>query len=864
MRRFKISFLAVILALGFPVSSFGATEITLDSVSGHIGGDTVLAGYPLKFILRLTYTPGDSSKIAGISNGFEVYEKHGGNFYPALGDTIPAFQWGDVLDAGFYINMFSMTGTGSDTIGFSGASLAGGVPDGTSAPVWYIETGSNNDGDTLCIDSTFFRPASNWVWGIRRSGKSLDHVHPDWYGPYCFHVYQGNCMAPPFDVCVSDLYVDHCQLATYDFDAPHPLGGSVVYKIVSGPGSIDPATGVWSYMPSFSDLMAGPTTLTVEACDSVAPWMCDQCITSLHFTNNAPVFTDGCGYSRDVCRMPVTHQMTATDDCDSVSYILWDINPFPPVGPYSLDVNTGELSFKPAAGFYPVGDEYMTYTFTVAATDGVDTTAGCAVDFVVSCTEAYEVQIEKTHNAIQGQHEYVDVVIKKGAEDFAGYDLLMSYDRSALNFQSVIPGPLHRLCSDGGCGWEYFTYRTWFWPSYEPHFFWAGIVRTIALAELNNGANHPCCYMMNKPFVLFTLDFLVTDNRLFECQFAPISFFWADCNDNAFSSVSGDSLFIVLTVQNFEGNLIWDEGDDDLFPEDARIPGVGAPDYCLNPDPEKPSAIRFIDFINGGVDIVCADSIDDRGDINLNGVAHEIADATVFTNYFIYGLSAFHININGQVAATDCNADGLALTVGDLVYLVRVIVGDAPAYAKLTPVEATYAVDDQVVSVDRDMGAALVVVEGNAEPTLLAEQMEMKYAYNADENVTRILIWSPGGNGFSGNFLDAGGDVVSIELGSHDGAVVKTTQVPTDYALHQNYPNPFNPTTTISFSLPVASDYTVTVYNVRGRQVALMTGAREAGLIELEWDAADMASGVYFYRLDAGNFTATKKMVLMK
>ena len=60
----------------------------------------------------------------------------------------------------------------------------------------------------------------------------------------------------------------------------------------------------------------------------------------------------------------------------------------------------------------------------------------------------------------------------------------------------------------------------------------------------------------------------------------------------------------------------------------------------------------------GGIDIVCADSIDDRGDINLNGVANEVADAVLLGNYFVYGLSVFTINIEGQIAASDVNADG--------------------------------------------------------------------------------------------------------------------------------------------------------------------------------------------------------------
>ena len=79
----------------------------------------------------------------------------------------------------------------------------------------------------------------------------------------------------------------------------------------------------------------------------------------------------------------------------------------------------------------------------------------------------------------------------------------------------------------------------------------------------------------------------------------PIYFFWDDCGDNSISSVNGDTLYIDKAIYDFSGNLIWHEIYEDMFPENTRIPFVGAPDYCLNFDPEKPSPVRYIDFING-------------------------------------------------------------------------------------------------------------------------------------------------------------------------------------------------------------------------------------------------------------------------
>ncbi|MCC6963509.1 MAG: VCBS repeat-containing protein [candidate division Zixibacteria bacterium] len=89
-------------------------------------------------------------------------------------------------------------------------------------------------------------------------------------------------------------------------------------------------------------------------------------------------------------------------------------------------------------------------------------------------------------------------------------------------------------------------------------------------------------------------------------------------------------------------------------------------------------------------------------------------------------------------------------------------------------------------------------------------------------------------------------------------------------AILANYPNPFNPTTQISFALPKPAEVNLTIYNILGEKVVTLTeGARVAGVHSVTWDGRDsrgnnVASGVYFYRLDAGEFSATKKMLMMK
>ena len=98
---------------------------------------------------------------------------------------------------------------------------------------------------------------------------------------------------------------------------------------------------------------------------------------------------------------------------------------------------------------------------------------------------------------------------------------------------------------------------------------------------------------------------------------------------------------------------------------------------------------------------------------------------------------------------------------------------------------------------------------------------------------------------------------VTLTIGEND--------VFTDFVLHDNYPNPFNPQTTINYSLSQNADVIITVFDMKGSKITtLVNDNLSAGNYETTWDATEFNSGVYFYRLTAGNFVQTKKMVLMK
>ncbi len=91
------------------------------------------------------------------------------------------------------------------------------------------------------------------------------------------------------------------------------------------------------------------------------------------------------------------------------------------------------------------------------------------------------------------------------------------------------------------------------------------------------------------------------------------------------------------------------------------------------------------------------------------------------------------------------------------------------------------------------------------------------------------------------------------------------TAIPQAISLHQNYPNPFNPATKIGFELPKSSFAKLVVYDITGREIeTLVNEGLPAGTYEYEWDAVNLPSGVYFYKLSAGDFTETRKIILIK
>jgi hypothetical protein len=152
------------------------------------------------------------------------------------------------------------------------------------------------------------------------------------------------------------------------------------------------------------------------------------------------------------------------------------------------------------------------------------------------------------------------------------------------------------------------------------------------------------------------------------------------------------------------------------------------------------------------------------------------------------------------------------------------------------------------------------------------------YTYNANGNAALFIaeqwinsLWQPFNS--SSSTLDSAGNYIGIsgcKIIFHYKQTLLTSVfedmgTPASFQLYQNYPNPFNPSTIIKYRLSTASHVRITIVDLLGREVrTLLNEQKSAGSYQVSWNASGVPSGVYFYRLQAGSFTETQKLILLK
>ena len=178
--------------------------------------------------------------------------------------------------------------------------------------------------------------------------------------------------------------------------------------------------------------------------------------------------------------------------------------------------------------------------------------------------------------------------------------------------------------------------------------------------------------------------------------------------------------------------------------------------------------------------------------------------------------------------------------------------------------------DWRVISTDMVIRSALFLhetfVAGSAYGEIFLSSDNGETWATADTGLPLSSIWSLASND-SDLFVGTFGDGVWSRPLSELGLLPKEEieEVPTQFFLSQNYPNPFNPSTTISFTIPQSSIVNLKIFDLLGQEVETIVNERfDTGSYSRQWDATDQPSGVYFYRLQAGDFTETKKLILLR
>jgi len=738
--------------------------------------------------------------------------------------------------------------------------------------------------------------------------------------------------------------------AANDADATDADGAPpITFYLASGPGSVDPSTGAWSYTPLCSDVPSfqvcigafdagkSPGQCTQSACFTVnvspAPLSIQCSNQSGHWgtvLSFSPTLAGGCPpYSLSIVSGPgeidgqtwdwpsgcgdvgcqsvtlrVTDAVQGTQDCTfqaCVTNTVPTCSAIPPSLPGAGGVHTVDLgdliqadgdaltyayvSGLPGTWAAPtiVGDQFSatrpggdgaSYTVVYTVSDGCATVT-CSFDVIFEnpCIKIVKQGTDSAYGCwFNGTTATVCVVASAGAvpDDAGGYDFLICYDQSGLSFLGASGGPE---------GWEYFTYRTGLFGGNCGGGCPDGYVRLVSIADMNNGNPVDPADLNLDDKVLACMSFYVTSDRNFINSCLHVGFCSFDCGDNSVSSASGDTLWVPRDGVNFHPEYSCDGNNKpgiEVLPEISFCPGA----ICVCEPP------------------------DDRGDINLNGIANEIGDAVLFTNYFIYGSSVWTPPYEAvQHLATDINDDGIVLTVADLIYLIRIITGDEQPFPpgtgngspKLSPyansVDVTSDVSNGAISVRTnssvEVGAALLVFRYSdltVGAPVLSNNSGLEIRSNAANGELRVLVYgsveaagsrlSSGANSLVTIPVSGNGSIELVEsqFSDYNGALLSvnsaSTVLPKEYSLLQNYPNPFNAGTVIPFSLVEESEYSLTIYNVAGQSVRTFNGTG-IGNVSVTWDGrtvegTEVASGMYFYRVTAGAFTATKKMVLLK
>lgn len=344
---FIASLLAVLALLGAERVHAQNGVIEIAKVDGQTSGDAINANWPeIRFVLRYRNTTGER---VNVYNSWQISSPDGAVWLDSHLDTLGPFSGGQSLFTAYFQNangVFSGDGYPTpDTLGYSGAGaysnpssmLPAGFSDTVLAIRLSMGPASVNNGKHICIDSASRQPfdptppivSNRWHW---QSGTDPLWSTPEFVGSpgvyvpgngYCFTLYQCSNMPPIITNCPAMISGSYCMPMRFDFDAMDAEWDPYTFELVSGPGSIDPATGVWTWDNiKASDI--GLHTLVVRArdtgpCSSAGP----SCGINVNVTAGVVDITGGFGLTSLRTGEIVQSQMTVDPaDCPADAWTV--------------------------------------------------------------------------------------------------------------------------------------------------------------------------------------------------------------------------------------------------------------------------------------------------------------------------------------------------------------------------------------------------------------------------------------------------------------------------------------------------------------------------------------------------------------
>lgn len=385
------------------------------------------------------------------------------------------------------------------------------------------------------------------------------------------------------------------------------------------------------------------------------------------------------------------------------------------------------------------------------------------------------VSIDSAKAATFGSKLEVPVrLLNANLSDVVKFNFLILFDPNFLQLSNVA-SPRDDF-SGMNCHWEDFSYYPGNLADCGDSACPTGVVGVSGYAITDSVRNEKCLENRTDS-VLFTMNFNVSNNYTYECDSSYLDLIWFDCDDNTITMKSpedtSDGSNLHLGVDGVYKNEML-QFDVDSFPSTTGVTGQC---FILTDS----DILKGIDFYGGKVTMACNWIKETTGDVNLNEISNEESDYKLFYDYFLFGTSVFTVNIAAQIANTDVNYDGQTLGLDDLVYLDRIIIGDALPFNKLNSNQkAVIQIDPSTQKVyllsDAQIKHIWLQVGGDIVPH--SKSPSRKILYNYVEPYTNILITEPGSfeNGNIELYDYTGeGEILEAQAATRDGAAVRLT-----------------------------------------------------------------------------------------